>query len=151
MERRRLEGARDLLNGISQSQLARKFGVSRTTASRWRRTLDSSGVEALRRRKATGRPTRLNRGQFAELAEIYHAGPEGSGFGAPRWTTRLFALAIEARFGVRYHPDHVGRLMHKLGLHQGEESEKRNHATYAASRYSPKTDFSRAEISPTVA
>ena len=27
-----------------------------------------------------------------------------------------FADAIFAKFGVRYDPDHVGRIMHKLGL-----------------------------------
>ena len=112
MERRRLDGARELLNGLSQSDVARKFGVSRTTASRWRRALDSEGVNALRKRKATGRPTRLTMSQFAELAAVYTSGPEASGFNADRWTTRLFAAAIEARFGVRYDPDHVGRLIH---------------------------------------
>jgi putative transposase len=130
MERRRLDGARDLLNGLSQSDVARKFGVSRTTASRWRRALDDRGVDALRRRKATGRPTRLSAAQFAELAEVYTAGPRASGFTAHRWTTRLFAVAIEARFGVRYDPDHVGRLIHKLGLRNEEEPEA-YHSMYA--------------------
>ena len=39
MESRRLLAAQDLQTGLSQSQVARKFGVSRTTASRWNRTL----------------------------------------------------------------------------------------------------------------
>jgi putative transposase len=129
MERRRLDGARDLLNGLSQSDVARKFGVSRTTASRWRRALDAQGVDALRKRKATGRPTRLSSDQFAELADIYAAGPQASGFTARRWTTRLFAVAIEAHFGVRYDPDHVGRLIHKLGLRNDEAGEY--HPIYA--------------------
>jgi putative transposase len=130
MERRRLEGASDLLNGLSQSDVARKFGVSRTTASRWRRALDSEGVDALRKRKATGRPTRLSPNQFAELAEIYAAGPQASGFNADRWTTRLFAVTIETRFGVRYDPDHVGRLIHKLGL-RSLEPRLQYHPIYA--------------------
>ena len=39
MERRRLAAARELLAGESQASVARKFGVSRTTASRWQRAL----------------------------------------------------------------------------------------------------------------
>jgi putative transposase len=145
MERRRLEGARDLLDGLSQSQVARKFGVSRTTASRWRRALDSNGVEALRKRKASGRPTRLTPGQFSELNAVYAAGPQSSGFAAARWTTRLFALAIEERFGVRYDPDHVGRLIHKLGL-RAPDSQSQYRTVYPM-LYHPGTP----EISPTVA
>jgi putative transposase len=149
LERRRLEGAHELLSGLSQSQVASKFGVSRTTASRWRRTLDARGMEALRKRKATGRPTRLSQEKLAELAEIFGSGPEAAGFTARRWTTRLFAVAIEARFGVRYDPAHVGRLIHKLGLRHCEPPP--DYAHYAASVYSPNTDLSLSEISPTVA
>src|ERR1035441_9408959 len=47
MESRRLLAAQDLQTGLSQSQVARKFGVSRTTASRWNHTLSGTGVESL--------------------------------------------------------------------------------------------------------
>jgi transposase len=149
MERRRLEGAGALLEGFSQADVARKFGVSRTTASRWRRALDYKGVEGLRKRKATGRPMRLTPAQTAEVAEIWESGPSAAGLDAPRWTTRLFAAAIEARFGIRYDPDHVGRLLHKLGLRG--ESIPQTSTRYAVSAYSPNTDLSRSAISPTVA
>ena len=116
MESRRLLAAQDLQTGLSQSQVARKFGVSRTTASRWRRALSGRGVEALRKRRASGRPSRLNPEQLHAAAEIYLAGPRAAGFDADRWTTMRFAEAINVRFSVRYDPDHVGRIMHRLGL-----------------------------------
>src|ERR1039458_1110142 len=50
MESRRLLAAQDLQTGLSQSQIARKFGVSRTAASRWTRALSGTGVESLRKR-----------------------------------------------------------------------------------------------------
>jgi len=116
MERRRLEAAQDLLNGTTQAGVARKFGVSRTTASRWCRTLSGHGMERLRKRKATGRPSRLSPAQMAAVREIFHLSPREFGFDADRWTTARFACAIERRFSIRYDPDHVGRLMHRLGL-----------------------------------
>jgi transposase len=116
MECRRLMAAQDLQSGLSQSQVARKFGVSRTTASRWHRALNGKGVEALRKRRAPGRPSRLSKEQLRTVAEIYHSGPRAAGFETDRWTTMRFADAICARFGVRYDPDHVGRIMHRLGL-----------------------------------
>jgi transposase len=118
MESRRLLAAQDLQTGLSQSQVARKFGVSRTTASRWNRSLSGSGVEALRKRRAPGRPSRLTADQLKILSEAYQAGPRASGFDSERWTTARFADAIFARFGVRYDPDHAGRIMHRLGLRE---------------------------------
>jgi len=116
MESRRLMAAQDLQKGLSQSQIARKFGVSRTTASRWYRALSGKGIEALRKRRAPGRPSRLSLDQLTEVSRIYQAGPRTFGFDTERWTTTRFADAIQQRFGVRYDPDHVGRIMHRLGL-----------------------------------
>jgi putative transposase len=116
MESRRLMAAEELQSGLSQSQVARKFGVSRTTASRWHRALNGKGVEALRKRRAPGRPSRLSTDQLNLVAELCKAGPRAAGYDSDRWTTMRFADAIHARFGVRYDPDHVGRIMHRLGL-----------------------------------
>jgi len=118
MESRRLMAASELQTGISQSQVARKFGVSRTTASRWNRALSGNGVEALKKRRAPGRPSRLTADQLKILTEMYQAGPRAANFDADRWTTARFAEGILAKFGVRYDPDHAGRIMHRLGLRE---------------------------------
>jgi transposase len=118
MESRRLLAAEDLQRGLTQSRVARKFGVSRTTASRWNRALSGKGLEALRKRRAPGRPNRLNPEQLRGVAEIYRTGSRAAGFDRDRWTTASFADAIFARFSVRYDPDHVGRIMHRLGLRE---------------------------------
>lgn len=73
-------------------------------------------MDRLRKRKAPGRPSRLSVSQLAEVCEIFASGPGAFGFESDRWTTARLAQAIEARFAIRYDPDHVGRLMHRLGL-----------------------------------
>jgi transposase len=118
MESRRLLAAQDLQTGLSQSQVARKFGVSRTTASRWNRSLSGKGLEALKKRRAPGRPSRLSGEQLTALKELYQAGPRAAGFDSDRWTTAKFAEAILAKFAIRYDPDHAGRIMHRLGLRE---------------------------------
>ena len=118
MESRRLLAAQDLQRGLSQSQVARKFGVSRTTASRWHRSLSGKGMEALRKRRAPGRPSRLTAAQLNDAAAVYREGARAAGFDSDKWTTARYADAIFARFGVRYDPDHVGRIMHRLGLRE---------------------------------
>jgi transposase len=148
MEQRRLEAAEALQRGLSQSDVARKFAVSRTTASRWRRALDGRGVEGLRKRRATGRPSRLSTEQLTALREVYEAGPRASGLDNDRWTTARFAEAIFRRFGVRYDPDHAGRIIHRLGL-------RPTRAVSAASRYTAPVSYnphpSAPEFSSTMA
>lgn len=131
MERRRLAAAQDLIEGVSQARVARKFGVSRTTASRWQRALDGSSVETLRKRRATGRPSRLSVDQRAEVVAMFAAGPRAWGFDTDRWTTTRLSEAIHQHFGVRYDPDHVGRLMHRLGLRKRRESVTVQQPRYA--------------------
>jgi transposase len=116
METRRLAAADELLGGLTQSKVASKYGVSRTTASRWARALKSNGVEGLHKRRATGRPSRLRPDQLSQLREIYNEGAIACGFESDRWTTSKLAVVIEQKFGVHYDQDHVGRLLHKLGL-----------------------------------
>jgi len=116
METRRLAAAKELLTGVPQSQIARRYGVSRTTASRWHHSIVYKGFDGLRRRRATGRPSRLTQDQVEIVRQMYWQGAAAYGFSSDRWTTGRLAEAIERRFGIRYDQDHVGRLMHKFGL-----------------------------------
>lgn len=118
MEVRRLAAAKDLLNGAKQSLIARRYGVSRTTASRWRRSIVEQGVDAMRKRRATGRPSRLTGDQVDTIRDMYFEGARAFGFQDDRWTTSRLAAAIERKLGIHYDQDHVGRLMHKFGLRE---------------------------------
>ena len=118
METRRLAAAQALLDGVTQSQVARQYSVSRTTASRWHRSIVVRGVEALRKRRATGRPCRLTADQVDSIRQMYCEGALAHGFSSDHWTTGKLARAIERIMGIRYDQDHVGRLMHKFGLRE---------------------------------
>jgi transposase len=149
MEKRRLAAADELLGGLTQSKVASKYGVSRTTASRWARALTNNGVEGLRKRRATGRPSRLRPDQLAQLREMYNEGAIASGFESDRWTTSKLARVIELKFAVHYDQDHVGRLLHKLGLRTRRRPVPA--PSYMPSVYVPNMDRMASEISSTVA
>jgi transposase len=108
MEQRRLEAAALLGNGLSQSRIARQFHVSRTTAGRWQQKLKAAGLDALRQHPAPGRPCLLTPDQWRELEALYRATRH------TRWTCGRMVQVIEERFGVRYHPDHAGRILQRL-------------------------------------
>jgi transposase len=149
MEKRRLEAVQDLLRGLTQSNVARKFGVSRTTASRWNRALQQKGVDSLRKRRATGRPSRLSREQLQLIPGLFAQGATAHGFADNRWTTARLASVIESRFGIRYDHDHVGRLMQKLGLREPRHRTRAANQTanFAIAAY-PRSPFAPLVVSP---
>lgn len=118
LETRRIEAAHLLATGCRQSQVAARFEVSRTTVSRWQRRLNKGGMESLRGRKSSGRPSFLTGEQRGQLADLYRAGPQAAGLGTGGWTGAWFAEAIGRRFGVFYNEDHVRRLMDRMGLRE---------------------------------
>src|SRR4051794_29060664 len=89
--------------------------VSRGTLSRWLARARDGGPEALRARLAPGRSPRLTPDQVKSIPELLWHGPEAYGFRGQVWTCARVAKVIEWEFGVRYHEDHVGRMLKGLG------------------------------------
>jgi transposase len=114
LEERRMEAARLLKEGRSQSEVARVVGVHRQSVSRWARELEQSGMRGLRKAKHTGRPAKLTPVQLRDLGRALQRGPEAFGFASGLWTASRVRDLIEYRAGVRYHEDHVWRILRKL-------------------------------------
>src|SRR6202035_1835125 len=114
LEQRRMEAARLLRQGLSQSEVARELGVHRQSVSRWARELGESGVRGLRKAERTGRPAKLSPAQLRDLERALKRGPEAFGFASGLWTASRVRDLIEYRTGVRYHEDHVWRILRKL-------------------------------------
>jgi transposase len=115
LERRRIAAGRLLRQGLSQSEVARRVGVHRQSVSRWAYELKRSGRSGLRQAKCTGRPPKLNAVQLRDIEQVLKRGPEAYGFATGLWTARRVRDLIEYRTGVRYHEDHVWRILRQLG------------------------------------
>ena len=70
----------------------------------------------MQRRQRPGRPPKLSPQQRKQLLRSLTEGADAHGFPTPVWTTPRVASVIWRRFQVRYHPDHIGRLLHGWGL-----------------------------------
>lgn len=115
LERRRRR-AIDLLNqGLMPVEVAQRVGVDRRSVRRWHAAYRKKGGPALTARPAPGRPPVLDRPAKRQLERILLKGAVAAGFSTDLWTCPRVAQVIERRFGVRYHVDHVGRLLHGLG------------------------------------
>lgn len=114
LERRRRRALELLDEGRSLNEVARIMGCAASSVMRWRDARKRGGERALQVKPSPGRPPRLSRAQRDELVRLLLRGAMAHGYRTELWTTARIAEVIDKHFGVRYHRDHVGRLMHSL-------------------------------------
>lgn len=100
--------------GWCQRDIAAALGVTEVSVSRWLARARDAGPSALLSRAVPGRPTKLTAAQMNLLPELLWHGPEAYGFRGAVWTCTRIAQVIQQEFGVRYHKDHVSRLLKEL-------------------------------------
>jgi transposase len=115
LEARRRRVVAFLKQKLSLHEIARRIGCHASSVLRWRNALRAGGLKALKAKPAPGRPPRLTPAQKARLVHLLRAGAMAQGYRTELWTTQRIAELIERRLGVRYHRNHVGKLLHQLG------------------------------------
>ena len=122
LEQRRRRALKLLKEGLSLNEVGRRIDCAASSVMRWRDAYQREGKEALKVRFSPGRPPRLTKSQQRRLLKILLKGAIANGYRTELWTTQRIAEVIKKHFGIRYHRDHVGRLMHSLGWsHQKPE------------------------------
>ncbi|MGA2588268.1 MAG: winged helix-turn-helix domain-containing protein [Candidatus Aminicenantales bacterium] len=115
LEGRRLRAMEYLDQGLQPGEIARKVGVDRRSVRRWKASIQKDGPGAIRAKPLPGRPRRLNPGAKKRLEAILLRGARETGFSTDLWTCPRVVQVIQKVFGVRYHVDHIGRILHSLG------------------------------------
>jgi len=115
LEQRRRRALELLDEGRSLNEVGRMLGCAPSSVMRWRDARKKGGARALEVKTSPGRPPKLATAQRKELVQRLLEGAMAHGYRTELWTTARIADLIEKHFGVRYHRDHVGRLMHSLG------------------------------------
>ena len=115
LERRRLRALALLKEGVLPSEVARRVGVDRRSVRRWKSAARRRGEAGVRAKPAPGRPSKLGAQHKRRLERLLLKGAQAAGFDTDLWTCPRVTEVVERRFGVRYHVDHVGRLLHELG------------------------------------
>ncbi len=104
------------ISGKSVLAMTQELDVSRAAINKWLHWYDTLGVRGLFTGKAPGSAPRLDPEQRAALVALLDAGPQAAGFDCGVWNGPMVGRLIEERFGVRYHKQHVPRLLHNLGF-----------------------------------
>ena len=99
----------------TQQAIAAALGVTPGAVSQWMTRARAGGVEALRRCPAPGPTPKLTAAERARIPLLLARGAEAFGFRGEVWTARRVATMITREFGVRYHPNHVGKLLRAAG------------------------------------
>jgi transposase len=114
LERRRRRALALLAAGDAPVDVARRLGVDRRSVRRWKAAYRRRGEPGLAATPVPGRPAKLTARQRTRLERLLLKGAEAAGFATPLWTCPRVATLIWQRFHVRYHVDHIGRLLHAL-------------------------------------
>lgn len=139
LEHRRAQALALLDRGYSLNEVGRLIGCNASSVMRWRDTRRRGGAAALRVRFSPGRPRRLSARQRQRLVNLLLQGPLAHGYRTHLWTTARIAELIERKFGIHYHRDHVGRLMHSLHWsHQKPERRALERDEEAIARWKQK-------------
>jgi transposase len=100
---------------MKQVEIARYLGVTEAAVSKWKKELASGGPEALRMRKSSGRPAKLDQEAKQKLVQELEKGALAAGFPTDQWTQARVKKVIKDEFGVSYHQNSISRLLDELG------------------------------------
>lgn len=115
LERRRLRAVELLNHEYQPVEVARIVGVDRRSVRRWKSAYLKDGLDAVMAKPAPGRPLKLDEKARAELERKLLLGAKAAGFPTDLWTCPRVAQFIHNHFSVRYHVDHIGRLLRSMG------------------------------------
>jgi len=100
--------------GNRETDVAQVIGVGRRTLQDWIHRYRARKILGLIKGPFKGAKSRLTDEQKAELSHIIAAGPLEAGLDTGIWTTPIIVKLVRDLFGVSYHPDHMGKILHRL-------------------------------------
>jgi len=134
-----------LKSGLSLNEVARRIRCVASSVMRWRDAWRRRGADALQVGFSPGRPPKLKVTQQRRLLRVLLKGPLTHGYNTNVWTTARIAEVIKREFGVSYHRDHVGRLMHSLSWSHQQPEKRAVERDEAAIKQGKRKDWPRVK------
>jgi transposase len=103
-------------DGFEPRDVADLLDVSVRSVQRWAKARDCDGEEALRARPQTGRPSKLDPSQAAQVVSWLDKNPCDLGFATQRWTANRVAQLIEREWGVRMNCRYLSDWLRRHGV-----------------------------------
>ena len=139
LESRRRRGATLLSQCKGVSEVARLIGCSTGSVDRWKKALKRHGPDGLAAKPHPGPKPKLSDAQKRRLVTLLQKGAVAAGYDSDLWTCRRVRDLIAKTEGVWYDLNHVGRILHSLGLSvQKPEARARERDEAAIQRWRKK-------------
>jgi transposase len=114
-ENRRFQALAQYRKGVRQADIARQLGVSRAAVCQWLKRAQRRGQLALRRKPRPGRPPKMTPARRRSLVRLLARGAQAAGYSTQLWTAERIRRVLLERFDVRYHVNHVPKLLRQCG------------------------------------
>ncbi len=101
---------------VPVATIAASFRVTPEAVYVWLKKARTQGIKSLKSTKALGPEPRLGEKQFGELLKLLRRPATKLGYSTDLWSGPRVRHLIKHRFGVKYHPKHMPRFLHRLGL-----------------------------------
>lgn len=119
-------------DGMKQAEIARKLGVTRQSVSTWIAAARRGGAAALKAKPRPGRPPKLDAARRRRLLKALERGPTRFGYATQLWTAKRIQKLIRERFGIRFHVNHVPKLLRDCGWSYQRPTARANERDEAA-------------------
>ena len=98
--------------GKISAQVARDLRRSKSWACEWLKRYDKEGIEGLKTRQKSGRPSEISEEvRYQIKKELKESSYDG-------WTTKQAEELIVKKSGIKYHYTHIYRILRKWGFKQ---------------------------------
>lgn len=137
-----------VLSGTSAAQVGASAGVTRAAVSGWVKIADEKGFDALHTKERSGRPSKLNSAQLAEIDKAIQSNPAEYGFKV--WDGPSLSEHIKSKYGIVLSVRSCQRIFHQLNFSRirpqpypskdYEDTEERNAFKKNAKKSKPMTN-----------
>jgi transposase len=117
LEKKRLDAMNLIFKeDVIPAEAARRVKVHDRTVRKWLAAYKCAGAEGLKVKVSPGRKTKLDAGDLKRLKEILLKGAVKAGFSNELWTSKRVLQVIKSHFDVKYHQNHLPKLLRNLGF-----------------------------------
>lgn len=115
-EKARLTAGKLFAKGISEAEVARRFGATRTAALYWHRTWKKDKKNGLKSKGRPGFASKLSEEKRAHFKESILKGPLSHGFPTNLWTLKRLGVVMKKTTGVAFSDVWTWHIVRGLGF-----------------------------------
>jgi transposase len=112
----RLYAVHQIALGRKAEEVQSMYNTSHKSICNWVKRFNAEGMEGLKDRPRSGRPSRLSSEARAKLKRVVLSSPTEYGFSSGTWTWALVSQYIKNSFSVEFKKAQIYNILHSLGL-----------------------------------